>query len=132
MDKSIKLLKEVEADLLSKLEESPIFRQLESLRKTISTFELNGHANSSNVSVKRATPLEYDAENFTWRDRIKFVIAKLGNPSVSEIIQEIQKLEPNAHTKAFLDKRIGVTVSQLKKKGDIKAKQVDGRFKYFI
>lgn len=127
MDSNLKALKEIEKGLLSQLEASPVFRQLESLRKTISTFEGN-----SALVVFNEQPATYDATNFTWKERVVFVLKKLGMCGVAEIIKEIQDLEPDTYTKAFLDKRIGVTVSQLKKSGDIVAKKVDKRFKYFI
>ncbi len=133
MDSKLKALKEIERGLLDELEALPIFLQLESLRKTISTFEGNGQLNSSSNTLKaEAAPATYNAANFTWKQRILFVITKLGSVGISEIIKEIQKLEPDVYTKAFLDKRVGVTVSQLKRAGKIGAKKVDKRFKYFI
>ena len=133
MDKNLKALKDIEADLLSQLTMNPIFIQLESIRRTIATFEPNGHKNGIEIPslIKSAVKTEYDPENFTWKERVVFVISKLGSAAFSEIVKEIHHLEPDKE-KVFLDKRIGVTLSQLKKKGDIDVRREGRKGVYYI
>ena len=134
-DEFLNSLKIKEKEIRVKLEESPLFRQLESLRGTISAFESNSNSITTNVQKNEnilPENISYDASNFTWRERVLFVVRNKELAGVADIISEIQKLEQNNYTKAFLDKRIGVTVSQLKRKGELDSK-VDGKKnKYFI
>ena len=136
MDDFLKSLKSKERELIAELEASPLFRQLESLRKTITAFENNGSIVNNNAQLNNAAstsaPQIYDRENFTWKQRVLFVIGKLVNAGVADIITEIQKLEPNEYTKGWLDKRVGVTVSQLKKEEKIGIKRINKKNKYFI
>jgi hypothetical protein len=135
MDEFLNSLRIKEKELLEKLEGSPVFRRLESLRNTITQFEGNGDISSKNghtIETGVQSVAIYDPVNFSWRERILFVIGKLGSAGIAEIISEIQKLEPNVYTKQFLDKRVGVTVSQLKKKGTLGVKVVNKKNKYFI
>lgn len=136
MDEFLKSLKTKEKEILIQLEDSPLFRQLESLRNTISAFEGNGTISSHNghaiLNENLLVASSYDATNFTWKQRVLFVIGKCGRIGVSEIVEEIQKLEPNAYTKSFLDKRVGVTVAQLKKKEEIVGKKEGKRLIYSI
>jgi hypothetical protein len=136
MDAFYQAAKEKERELLAKLEESPIFRQLESLRKYIASYEASGEDFSVNghtpQTVNQEIAVTYNPNELSWKGRVKFVVSKLGNAGVADIIKEIQRLEPNAHDKAFLDKRVGVTVSQLKKDEKLGVKVVNKKNKYFI
>jgi hypothetical protein len=139
MDEFLKSLKSKENELIGKLEESPLFIQLEAVRRTIAAFEGNG-SNSiapsvNGHSIPQAAAVDsnsYNASQFTWKDRVLFVIRQKREATLSEIISEIERLEPNKYGKAFLDKRVGVTVAQLKAKGILEAKKVDKKFRYYL
>jgi len=114
MDDFLKSLKSKEKELEAKLGKSPLFIQLESLRKTIAAFESgNGHVIEMTQNTVYAIPNTYNPEQLTWKERVMFVLQKLGEVGVAEVISEINRLEPS-HPKSFLDKRVGVTISQLK------------------
>lgn len=134
MDEFLNSLKIKEKELKLKLEESPLFRQLESLRNTIAAFGgSNGLSHNGNSTDNPTIPRPiYDSVNFTWRERILYIIKDFGQAGVAEIISAIQNLEPDVFTKAFLTKRVGVTVSQLKSKGELDVRMVGKKSKYFI
>ena len=136
MDAFLKSLKDKERELVSILEKTPTFMQLEAIRATITTFESNGIgltvvSSSPAKSSPIVIPSDYDAESMAWKERILYIIKKLVNAGVSEILKEIMKLEPDKK-KDFLIKRVGVTVSQLKKDGKIGVKKVGKSGKYYI
>lgn len=138
MNNSLVLLKEIERDLVAKLEGLPLFIQLESLRKTIATFEVNGykvdHTHETVVKPKlkpAIIPTSYNAANLTWKEKVLYVIKKLGTGSMVEIVKEFETLEPK-QTTAFLYKRVGVTLTRLKKDKVIQAKQEGKKSRYYI
>ncbi len=137
MDDFLKSLKVKETELVGRLEQSPLFIQLESLRKTIAAFE--GGSNGSSVvpsNVKSIHEVDglsstYNPDTFTWKDRVLFIIRLKSETSLAEIVNEIKKLEPK-QTNEFLYKRVGVTLTQLKAKDKILSKRVNKKFKYFL
>lgn len=132
-DKNLSALLEIEGNLVAQLSKEPIFIQLESIRNTIKTFQ-NGHAPA--VVIEGATKvsktnLPYDAENFTWGEKIQWAVGYMGEAAPAEIVNVLIPLEP-AHTKVWLEKRVGVMVSQLKKKGKLGVAKRGKKSKYFI
>lgn len=133
MEDHLKILKDIERSLVEELEQTPAFVRLESIRHSIATFESGSfHVNGKDVTMTLKPSPAYNPAEMSWTERILYVIRKYGSASVGEIIAEINKLEPNAHEKAWLDKRVGVTVSQLKKKGKIVVRKVNKKNKYYI
>ena len=92
MDNELKILKEVEAGLYAKLKANPTFIQLESLRRTIATFEnggtqlsfLNNSVETGVRKTKTPIPAVYDPEQLTWKERVIYIVNSLGTPGVAE------------------------------------------------
>lgn len=139
MDNELKILKEVEAGLYAKLQANPIFIQLESLRKTIATFE-NGSIQQPAIltmpeteikKTKTTIPAVYDPEQLTWKERVIYIVNSLNKPGVAEVLKEMQKLEPSVDKK-FMTKRVSVTITQLKADGKLSVERVNKKGKYSV
>ena len=131
MDEHLIKLMEIEATLVTELQALPQFRKLESIRKTIGEFQsMSGTVKAPDLPlIKNNSIATYDPCTMTWRDRVMYLLNRDGDLPISVIIKSIDKLEPS-HGKDFLNKRIAVTVSQMKSKGEIIAYRKDGRFVY--
>lgn len=130
-DVSLKALLTIEKSLIAELQAQPVFLRLEAIQVAIKTFQKGNGAieNTSTASTLNGSKT-YDS-NLPWTGKVKNVIHILGEASTADIIKEIQKYEPH-HEKKFLDKRVGVTLSQLKNRGMINSRQVNKKRKYFI
>lgn len=131
MDEVLKRLRDKEKELEEVLSQNPDFINLESLRVTISLFE-NGSSENSHQTASQLNdiPISYNGQ-LSWRERLLFVINKLKSAFASEIIVELKRLG-ETQTDEFLNKRVGVMLSSMKKKRIIGVRTVDKKFKYFI
>lgn len=132
-DKNLSDLLEIESDLVSQLSKMPIFIQLESIRNTISTFK-NGHSvkfEEKPPPQPTASALPYNSETFTWNEKVAWAIERMGSAAPAEIVKVLLPLETGT-TKAWLDKRVSVMVSQMKKKGKLGVRKDGKKTKYFV
>jgi len=132
MDIFLKTLKEKEKELQTELEQNPLFKQLELVRATILGFQ-NGHSENGVQSKSELDiPSNYSIEDMTWREKVLFALKKLGQAFISDIVEFVKK-QGEKESDEWLDKRIGVTISRLKKvEGVVGVKLYGKKGKYFI
>lgn len=131
MDQFLKTLKDKEKELQSKLEANPVFKQLEGLRTTISLFEsghsVNGHGSLFDTSL----PESYNAKEMTWKEKLLYALKQLGEASISDVVGYL-KTKGETQDEEWLEKRVGVMMSLLKKEHLVDVKKVGKKSKFFI
>lgn len=138
MDDFLKTLKDKEKELQAKLAADPTFQQLESIRQTITTFQGTPKiAEIQSIRIptgKVKIPKLYDSEELTWKEKILFVINKLGQALTSEIVSELGELgEADGKETGFLNKRVSVMLSAMKNQDGIIDSRSEGKKSvYFI
>jgi hypothetical protein len=125
-DNFLKVLIDKEKQLQRELEGNPVFKQLETVRHTISMFANVTPSNMSTPNKSTSIPT-----SDSWGKRILFVINKLGKPYISEIIEELKKLGATEDN-IWLQKRVSVMVNHLKSGGSIDVEMDGKRGKYYI
>lgn len=86
---------------------------------------------SSNAIKVDAKPLNYEP-GLTYSGKILFVLKKNGPSYVTDIVEELLKLEPGAFEREQLSKRITIMTSRLYTTKKITAKKVGRKNKYML
>ncbi len=129
MDDVLNTLQEKEKELRAQLEQTPIFIQWESLKRTISLFE-NGQSANGGGKKKLVPPSVYTNE-LTWNEKLLYVINARQNAFIADIISDLKRLGQQG-TDDFLQKRVSTIASALKTRKVLGSKTVGGKEKYFI
>lgn len=132
MDDFLKTLIEKEKEFRAKLEQTPLFKQWEGLKTTISVFENGSLTNGSEHSTSKGLviPTVY-SDDLSWSKKILFALGQLNAGFVSDIIAELRK-NGVKESDEFMTKRISTTASSMKKKKILGSKSVGIKEKYFI
>ncbi len=127
-------LREKEKELRAELERTPLFRQLEALRATISLFEGKEHIQSHRVVIINPNAKfagggfgisDHYSSEMTWNEKVFYALSKLGESTVSGIVEYL-KMQGAVEDEEFLKKRIGVIASKLNVTGKIRMR-AEGR-----
>lgn len=132
MDEVLKKLHQKEKELREQLEQTPVFKQWESVRTTISLFasgeDTNGHSSNGENGASEI-PKAYTDE-LTWKQRVLFVLSKIRSGYVEDLARELIKVGMD-DTEENISKRVSTTASNLPT--DLVGKQKIGKkVKYFI
>lgn len=131
MNEFLTVLKAKEKELEAQLSQNSIFKQLEGVRTTIALFQNGTSENGHEPTLQTIKiPAEYSSD-LTWKERVLFVLNKLNTAYVSQIVEELKRLGAKDSEEA-LSKRVGVTVSAMKKKKILGVKWVGKKGEYFI
>lgn len=132
MNDFLKTLKAKEKDLEIELSNDPRFKQLEGIRSTIALFENEASENGNHSEFQgKGIPTEYSA-NLTWREKVLFALNKLGKTFLKNVVDFLKK-QGETETDDWLSKRVGVTLSRLKKvEGIVGVRSVGKKKAYFI
>jgi hypothetical protein len=125
-DNFLDTLKEKEREVFNELKKTPLYKQWEGIKTTISLFEGKDTAGVTEADLIQETPnIEYDP-NFTWAEKVLYGVSKIGSGFVPDIIKEIKKVDPDEDDE-LMEKRVGNMVSVLISKGKLHIIQKSGR-----
>jgi len=136
----LKTLQDKEAELLAKLEENPIYKQIVGIRSTIELFRSaensngNGHAITTTTppirNVRTLIPV-YRAEG-TWESKILFALDEITSGFVEDIIAVMRREEPTLDMDdESLYKRVSQNCSVLKSNSKIDGVKNGLKVKYY-
>jgi len=132
MADDVKSVQQLEEKLRAQLEQSDLFKDWQSVNKTLSLlkngYSLNGSETATGNDL--VIPQEF-SEDLTWREKVLFALGKIKSGFISDIIKELRK-HGIKETDDFLNKRISTTASKSKSDGLIGGKKVGKQAKYFL
>lgn len=133
MDQHLDTLKRMEKELRQQLELSPIFAKWKQITHTIEVFSKESEVAEEDDEESDIFPVpdSYSIDMLTWRQKVKFAVAKLGECTVNQMVEFLQK-QGEKMTKDKLIKRVGVTASKLSKDGNIKLRLVGRKGLYSL
>jgi len=127
----LKELRAKEKELEIALSENSVFKNLEAIRSTIALFQNgsseNGHQTEFQPSV---VPKEYN-DGLSWREKILVALNTLKLAAPVHVVAELKRLGETKDDD-FLQKRVSVMLSYMKRKKIVGSKTVGGKTKYFI
>jgi hypothetical protein len=128
----LKTLQDKEAELLAKLEETPIWKQIAGIRSTIELFKQgeNGHTSAFENPTFTVVPSNYPVEG-SWGAKILYILNKRTSGFVDDLMKDFETYEPGKYDSDTLYKRISQNASVLKKNGDIDGVKTGLKVKYY-
>ena len=120
----LKTLRDKEAELVSQLEQSPLFKQIQGIRSTIALFKNGDTVNHENAgAVIGDLPGKDQGKDYpvngTWEAKILFALNEIRSGYISDIMKIIDHHEPETYDEETLYKRVSQNSSVLKKNGKI-------------
>ncbi len=131
MSNAVKELKQKEKELETALSEIPLFKDLQSIRAAIAVFERGTSENGSQSTFQRDDlPNEY-SDKLSWKDKILVALSNLKHAAPIEVVEELKRLGETKEDD-WLQKRVSVMLSYMKRKKIVGTKTMGGKTKYFI
>lgn len=132
MEDFITTLKNKEQELLYELQQSPLYKQWDSIRNTIKLFETQTQsvAHTRAKGYVPAIPTEY-TDRLTWKEKILYVLSIIEQGYISDIIAQLKHLGAT-ETDLFLEKRISTMASSLKTQNALDVKYDGKKAIYFL
>jgi hypothetical protein len=131
----LQTLQDKEAELMAKLEESPIWKQITGIRSTIELFKngdgSNGHSTLMPEKSSSTPPATEYPINGSWVAKILFALNSLTSGFVEDIIHELKKHETFEIDDETLYKRISQNCSVAKKDKKIEGVKIGTSVKYY-
>lgn len=136
MTNELDRITKLEQKLRLKLEQTDLFKDWQSVKKTMALLSLETSVIEAIEPPEPATgnrlevPNVYN-ESLSWRERVYFAISQIKSGFISDIIKELRKHGVKENDD-FLNKRISTTASKLKSDGYLIGKKHGKQAKYSI